>query len=321
MSKKIKFSLMLITVSFFCLVFVACSKKHVCDFCGNTTKCDGKEIFGEQIYICQSCLEEIEEGSPFEDFDKEASPKQYTEVCVFENVEVNFDGISGQGTADIYNLSTDAFVSQVKFYLNEEKSSSTQYRLSNGDEITIFAFCDEDIMDKYLKKPSETSKTFVVSGLPVSVSAKDLSGELIEQTKQNAYKVILENAEKEKDYYAYDNIKYECTYFYDNEYRNDNYTPDTPKTELVVFYSLDRTDFYDNNSTKNVYCGISFSSGRGEMVKYSDGSYKVLSGGTLYDIDADLGCVACFEETLDEAISSIYPLFEDPNYYTKTKID
>ncbi len=163
-------------------------------------------------------------------------------------------------------------------------------------------------------------KSYCLAEVPVSVTAKDLTPAFIEQIKQYAYEVLIAHTESEARYYGYNNIKYECTYFCDNEYRNDNYNPDNPKTKLAVFFSLDRTDCYNNGIVETKYYVVTFSSLYGEIVLCSDGTYKVTSRGDEYDIDAELGSVDGWGDTLDDAMMEINPLFEDESYYSKAKI-
>ena len=57
------------------------------------------------------------------------------------------------------------------------------------------------------------------------------------------------------------------------------------------------------------------------MSLHSDGTYKIFSHGKEYDFDADSGKIRSEKESLEEAILSVHPLFEDETYYTRTKVD
>ena len=312
----------------------SCAQKEECDFCGEIGKCDEKNFLGENILICEDCLNDLGVESKFsnddwlvfddEDLNDEEKAveelrKYYTKVNVFKDVEVVFNGINGQGQYSIINNSEDPFTSQVSFFVDEDNSDNVYGELTNGDNVVITA-CSEELSDEYECVIKTVSKTFEVSELPISVTAKDLTSEFIEQIKQYAYEILIEHTESEARYYDYNNIKYECTYFCDNEHRNSNYTVDNPKTKLAVFFSLDRTD-YNNDVIEPKYYVVTFSSLRGEMVLSSDGTYKVISGSTKYDINTELGSVGGWGDTLDEAIIEVTPLFEDESYYTKAKID
>lgn len=62
--KKIIALLMLTCVLF---TLVACNMQE-CDFCGEKKNCDTEEYYGEKIYICHDCEEELEDlGDMFED--------------------------------------------------------------------------------------------------------------------------------------------------------------------------------------------------------------------------------------------------------------
>ncbi len=242
-------------------------------------------------------------------------------VDVFKDVELVFSGIDGDGTVRINNTSSDPFISKVDFRIDKDTGVGSSFNLSNGDVISIVAQVDDDLIQQYNKGVAQTTKTFTVSGLGKSISASDLTKDFIEQVKQVAYNVLLKTEEKESYKYDYSNIKYECTYFYDNENRHDYYTSDRPKTELVVFYSLDLTDLREDDSEKKVYCGVSFSSASGQMILNPDGTYKMVIRGTEYEFDIDMGRKEGWEDTLEEAVLNIHPVFEDKSYYTRTKVD
>lgn len=55
------------------------------------------------------------------------------------------------------------------------------------------------------------------------------------------------------------------------------------------------------------------------MSLHSDGTYKIFSHGKEYAFDADSGKIRSEKESLEEAILSVHPLFEDETYYTRTK--
>ena len=62
--KKIIAMLMLVTVLF---TLVACNMQE-CDFCGEKKNCETEKYFGEKIYICHDCEEDMEDlGDMFED--------------------------------------------------------------------------------------------------------------------------------------------------------------------------------------------------------------------------------------------------------------
>lgn len=41
------------------IVMTSCGEKHECDFCGEEKKCDVRIIMGEEIYVCDDCVDEI----------------------------------------------------------------------------------------------------------------------------------------------------------------------------------------------------------------------------------------------------------------------
>lgn len=40
---------------------VGCKEKVKCDFCGEIARCETTEVWGEELYICDDCLDELNE--------------------------------------------------------------------------------------------------------------------------------------------------------------------------------------------------------------------------------------------------------------------
>ena len=43
------------------IVTTSCDAKRECDFCGEEKKCVEKTVMGESMYICDDCMDEINE--------------------------------------------------------------------------------------------------------------------------------------------------------------------------------------------------------------------------------------------------------------------
>jgi len=55
-------AVMLVTLA---LSFVACGEKAECDFCGEeypVRKMEKDEVCGEEVYICEDCMEDLEDA-------------------------------------------------------------------------------------------------------------------------------------------------------------------------------------------------------------------------------------------------------------------
>ena len=54
-------AVMLLTV---CLSVTACGKKAECSLCGEeypVRKMEMEEVFGEEVYVCEDCMEDLED--------------------------------------------------------------------------------------------------------------------------------------------------------------------------------------------------------------------------------------------------------------------
>ncbi|MBR2861224.1 MAG: hypothetical protein IKB86_05240 [Clostridia bacterium] len=241
-------------------------------------------------------------------------------IDAFRDIEVVFEGIDGEGKLRIVNNSTDPFVSEIDFAIDSEKSTNSNNFLSNGDKVVVIAKYDENLAYTYCCIPEQNEKSFTVSSLAKPVEAEDITIEFINQLKQVSYEILEAYEQKNSNEYDFNNKKYECVYFFQNEEQGIYHSPDNPKKRIVVFFSLERTNL-QSTETKTLFCGVSFSSLAGEMVLYPNGTYKIFSYGSERPFDVDAGTKTGWEESLENAITSIHPLFEDETYYTRTKID
>lgn len=82
-----------------------------------------------------------------------------TQVDVFENLDVTFNGYNGYGTIDLTNTSTDSFSYEV--YFEADKYDG----LSNGDRVKVTASVDSYALDSYNYVLKNTEKEYVVEGL------------------------------------------------------------------------------------------------------------------------------------------------------------
>lgn len=127
------------------------------------------DILGESVVYTVTGLTEIKKIDPFEDF------------------EVTFSGVSGDGYADVY-------VKNYEDYLNYFwYETSERYGLSNGDEVTItfdVAGNRDWVRETYGYELSPAEKTYIVSGLTEYVSRDD-------QVTDANVKLLMTNAENE----------------------------------------------------------------------------------------------------------------------------
>ena len=78
-----------------------------------------------------------------------------TVVDFFKDIEIVFDGVSGNATAKIVKLTEDKALKACTFEI------STNYKLSNGSEITVSITNAEALKNNHLVVPKDLSKTYV----------------------------------------------------------------------------------------------------------------------------------------------------------------
>ena len=59
MKKIISTFLAAIMLIFSAVALSSCVEKHECDFCGEERVCEQRDVWGETIYMCKDCLDEI----------------------------------------------------------------------------------------------------------------------------------------------------------------------------------------------------------------------------------------------------------------------
>lgn len=58
MKKKMIVAMVLLGALLFTLT--GCGQRAVCDFCGEEKKCETRTMLGEEINVCEDCLDELE---------------------------------------------------------------------------------------------------------------------------------------------------------------------------------------------------------------------------------------------------------------------
>ena len=61
MKKVISIVLAAIVLAFSAVALSSCGEKHECFFCEEEKKCVEKSVWGETVYVCEDCLDEIYE--------------------------------------------------------------------------------------------------------------------------------------------------------------------------------------------------------------------------------------------------------------------
>lgn len=112
----------------------------------------------------------------------------------FEGVEVLFSGISPAGSVVISNIPENG----VSYYIDGEMNN-----LKNGDSVKVIADCGsiESYIQMYNQSPSETEKTYEVTGLPEYITSfSEIPMDAYNEMKQQAEDVIDSSCSAEQTY-------------------------------------------------------------------------------------------------------------------------
>ena len=122
------------------------------------TKKEAEELFGVKIK-CSDVTYKVSGLTAVNTFD------------AFDGVEVEFDGISPDGSATVNTLPTAEAAKSLYYTLDE------QYNLANGDTVTVTVHSNRDdfsdCIEKYGAIPAATEKTYTVEGLNEYVTDSD----------------------------------------------------------------------------------------------------------------------------------------------------
>ena len=122
------------------------------------TKKEAEELFGVKIK-CSDVTYKVSGLTAVNTFD------------AFDGVEVEFNGISPDGSATVNTLPTAEAAKGLYYTLDE------QYNLANGDTVTVTVHSNRDdfsdCIEKYSAIPAATEKTYTVEGLNEYVTDSD----------------------------------------------------------------------------------------------------------------------------------------------------
>ena len=144
----------------------------------------------------------------------------FTEVDVFDHIEVRYYGVDGRGTVSIQELRD--VLSEVKIleFLDTVKySADKNSKLSDGDTIILSAEYDKELMKKNKIKVKAFQKEYTVKGLDIiPKTVSEIEGyEDIQTELRNRAKVLCEEDYKNNSYSYRDITSYklsEETFFY-----------------------------------------------------------------------------------------------------------
>lgn len=264
---SIIFILLIALAAIILIVFLNKNTTFECYACEETyeAKPNKATISGETRELCDECYEawkelmdEIdkeENNVTNSDEDKpnsEDSGDKTTEnttaqtVDIFSNIEIAYNGMSGEASAYIKTLATSDVLNSCEFEI------SPNYNLSSGDVITV-TLTEHSVnvlLETYNIIAKETSRTYTVEGLSAYVtSAEQLPTETI---KQLAATFLEEVSASLKDEYmfSYGKPKYDGTYFYTT--KNNSWLAHENVLRIKVSYDLYAHGEYLRTDTRDL---------------------------------------------------------------------
>lgn len=140
------------------------------------TKKEAEELFGVKIK-CSDVTYKVSGLTAVNTFD------------AFDGVEVEFNGISPDGSATVNTLPTAEAAKGLYYTLDE------QYNLANGDTVTVTVHSNRDdfsdCIEKYGAIPAATEKTYTVEGLKEYITSTDGMTDSVLVSLQNQAEDVL----------------------------------------------------------------------------------------------------------------------------------
>ncbi len=180
---------------------------------------------------------------------------ELTYVDVFDNLEISFEGVSGETDAQIEIINDEEYMDY--FSLKIEP----RYNLKNGDIVTITIDNAEEIANEYYTAPKQLKKEFTVENLPAYVtSAEQLP---MEKINEFAKQFIEEEANKHEDdwLFSYGEVKYYGSFLLTK--KDGALFADTNRLEIFIYYD----EYKSGEFWRTVYTPIEFT----DILVYPDG--------------------------------------------------
>ncbi len=204
-------------------------------------------------------------------------------VDIFENVQVTFDGLSGEATAKIELMSQDEVLKACQFTIDKGTN------LVSGDLITVSIQNAEALVDKYHCIPKETTKTITVPALAQILT--DTSSLPMEIIKEFITQFIIDETHAPEAWYDYSETTYYKTYL--GTLKEDKY--DRAQNRLYIFVTYD--EYMRDEYWRTVYTPLEFRN----IVVNTDGSI---------DLKYEDGINTVFYTDMESAIEDMSELYD-----------
>ena len=194
---------------------------------------------------------------------KEITVKGLTETTKFDffsNIEVIFDGISGDAKDDVNTLLESDMMDICNF------SCYPSWDLGSGDTVTVTIENVDTLAEMYQIIPLELSKEYIVPVLPEYVSSVEQIP--VEIVKEFANKFVEEEQEyldTEFSFFTFSDVKYYGSYLFIGESSSFSIM----ENKLLIFIYYD--EFYEGEFRETVYIPLMFNN----IAIGSDGSLDI----------------------------------------------
>ena len=127
-------------------------------------------------------------------------------IDIFKDIEVSFDGLSGEASIHIERLSDNDIMNACQFALDKE------YDFSIGDVVTVSISNVEELKNKYHYEPLEISKSYTVPALRHYLTDPSLLS--IEDLRDFAERFVEEETQEDEEWFSYSETRYYNTYLF-----------------------------------------------------------------------------------------------------------
>ncbi len=149
-------------------------------------------------------------------------------VDVFQNVNIQFSGISGDAMAKLSVTEDSEVIKACKFQIEPN------YDLKNGDFVTVTITNTDYILNKFCTLPETESMTYTVSGLEYYATIADLPMDVLQQIGQQ----LVSEKQKENDEdpnFTYSNVELYGIFFLEGK---EDAWADENQLHFVIHYNM-----------------------------------------------------------------------------------
>lgn len=186
--------------------------------------------------------------------------KEVQTVDFFRNVDLQYEGIGDNAHVVWKQPETDGFLRDCVFQIEPE------YGIQNGDTVTVTVKNAEDLEQRYLVRPAQMTKTYVVSGLDEYLTDSNL---LPEAEIRSLIREFLGSTQpKEDGTFTYSAPEYYKTYFLTDDPQSFYLADSDNALEIYLRYD----EFMDGEYRRTIYTPLVFTN----LILHPDGNISGL---------------------------------------------